>query len=235
MEEEALKQKSSITFIILFLLSICVTASNAQFKTDNANRKHQLKNNILYSSETAFQDTTKPGKKPKDFTLHGIFLSVGGGLSVPLSDFNGNSNVTFGLLGRLEYSSTVIFPLVIGGEVNYFSYNGDDQFKTLNLLTNLKTKIFSYGLNLEYTFSRLLNSSYTIPFITLDVKNNIIKREYDDAANLPELPREQTKISIGGGIGFTLFVFDFTVKYNYMKTLSNIGVYTKIKFPLIRF
>jgi hypothetical protein len=230
-----LKTKGLRTFAILFILIFSISFISAQTKIDNANRIIQLKHNIFYGSESVFQDTTKPKKKLKEFTLHGIFLSVGGGLSVPISDFNGNSNVTFGVLGRLEYSSTFIFPLVIGGEVNYFSYNGDDRFKTLNLLTNLKTKIFSYGLNLEYTFSRLLNSSYTIPFITLDVKNNIINREYDDAANLPELPRKQTKISIGGGFGFTLFVFDFMVKYNYMKTLSNIGVYTKIKFPIIRF
>jgi hypothetical protein len=230
-----LKKKSFKTLIILFALSLCSSFISAQPKTDNANKILQLKNSIFTGIETVFQDTTKPKKKLKEFTLHGIFLSVGGGLSVPLSDFNGNSNVTFGLLGRLEYSSTFIFPLVIGGEVNYFSYNGDDQFKTLNLLTNFKTKIFSYGLNLEYTFSRLLNSSYTIPFITLDVKNNIINREYDNTANLPEAPRKQTKISVGGGFGFTLFVFDFLIKYNYMKTLSYIGVYTKIKFPLIKF
>ena len=162
-------------------------------------------------------------------------MSIGGGLSVPLSDFNAYSNVSYGILGRIEYSSTAIFPFVIGGEIDYFTYAGYDLYKTLHLLNNLDTKILSYGLNIEYTFSRLLNSSYTIPFLTIDVKNNIIKREYDENVTIDELQRKQTKISVGGGIGFTLFVFDFVVKYNYMKTLSNIGVYTKVKIPVIRF
>lgn len=196
----------------------------------------ELRHELLYGGGNSFQDTTKPNeKKTRSFSLHGIFLSIGGGLSVPLSDFNSYSNVSYGILGRIEYSSTVIFPFVIGGEVDYFSYGGYDLFKTLHLLNSLDTKILSYGLNIEYTLSRLLNSSYTVPFLTIDVKNNIVKREYDENVNIEELQRKQTKVSIGAGFGFTLFVFDFVVKYNYMKTLSNIGVYTKVKIPVIRF
>ena len=213
------------------LSSVCYS----QLKTDQPlySFKHKSENKIL---KTKFwQDTTKPKIKAKTFSLAGFFLSVGGGLSVPVAGFNRNSNVAFGPLGRLEFSSTGIFPLIIGGEINYFSYTGDDQFKTLNILTNYKTKILSYGLSLEYTFSKVLNSSYTIPFICIDVKNNMVKREYDDAAALEDLPREETRISVGAGFGFTLFVFDFYVKYNYLKSLSNVGVYTKIKIPIIKF
>jgi hypothetical protein len=220
----------------VFLITISAYESSAQESSLKAFNISELRHELLYGSSNTFQDTTKPKqKKAKGFSLHGIFLSIGGGLSVPLSDFNAYSNVSYGILGRLEYSSTVIFPFVVGGEVDYFSYGGYDLYKTLHLLNNLDTKILSYGLSIEYTLSRLLNSSYTTPFLALDVKNNIIKREYDDNVTIDELPRKQTKISVGAGAGFTLFVFDFVIKYNYMKTLSNIGVYTKIKFPIIRF
>jgi hypothetical protein len=230
--------KNSILKIsaVIFIVSISAYTTIAQGSSSKPFRISELRHELLYGSSNSFQDTTKPKqKKTKRFSLHGIFLSVGGGLSVPLSDFNSYSNVSYGILGRLEYSSTVIFPFVIGGEVDYFSYGGYDLYKTLHRLNNLDTKIFSYGLSIEYTLSRLLNSSYTTPFVALDVKNNMIKREYDDNVNIEELQRKQTKISVGAGVGFTLFIFDFVVKYNYMKTLSNIGVYTKVKFPILRF
>lgn len=220
---------------IISVLLICSLNSFGQLKTNNADKIARLKLEQIYSKKMNFQDTAKPKKSAKNFSLHGIFISAGGGLSVPISDFNAYSNATFGILGRLEFSSTTIFPFVIGGEVDYFSYNGYDLYKTLHVLNNLTTKIFSYGLNIEYTFSKILNSSYTIPFLTVDVKNNVINREYDDNVTVDELQRKQTKVSIGAGFGFTLFVFDFYVKYNYMKTVSNIGIYTKVKFPLIRF
>jgi hypothetical protein len=221
---------------VVFLAVISSYTANAQEGSSKPFKLSELRHELLYGSSNNFQDTTKPKKKKvKSFSLHGIFVSVGGGLSIPLSDFNAYSNVSYGILGRLEYSSTVIFPFVIGGEIDYFTYAGYDLYKTLHRLNNLDTTILSYGLSIEYTLARLLNSSYTTPFLALDVKNNIIKREYDDNVTIDELQRNQTKVSVGAGFGFTLFVLDFVVKYNYMKTLSNIGVYTKIKFPVIRF
>lgn len=234
-EKNKLNQQALRIFFLLIMLSLLPRAGNGQLKSD----KH-VYNLKQCAEETGagfrlLQDTTKPKSKSKKFSLSGFFLSIGGGLSVPVAGFNRNSDVAFGFLGRIEFSSTSIFPLIIGGEFNYFSYPGADQFKTLNVIDVYKTRILSYGLTVEYTLSKLLYSSYTIPFLTLDVKNNMIKREYDNGANLEELPREETKFSVGAGAGFTLFVFDFLVKYNYMKSLSNIGVYTKIKIPIIRF
>jgi hypothetical protein len=220
-------------FFLLFVLFLFVLTDHSFAQTvDNTFTDINLKVN---KKQSLLQDTTRPVTKRKSFSLGGIFISAGTGLSVPLKKFYENSIPTFGILGRLEYSSYTIFPFVIGGEVTYFSYNGDDEFKTLNLLSNYRTKILSYGLSIEYTLSKLLNSSYTIPFVAIDVKSNNIKREYDDNASFVDLPRTESKISIGGGVGFTLFVLDFYVKYNYMKDLSNFGVYTKIKFPVIRF
>jgi hypothetical protein len=168
-------------------------------------------------------------------SISALFLSFGGGIAVPLSPFKDNSDVTFGILGRLEFASTSIFPFVISGEVDYFSFNGADEFKTTNLLNSYKTKILSVGLNIEYSLTKLIRSSFTMPFLTVDVKNNIIKREYDDTRTLTDLPREETKISVGAGVGFTVFILDFYVKYNHMKNNSFIGVYTKTKIPVIKF
>ena len=170
-------------------------------------------------------------------SIRAIFLGIGGGISVPLSGFTDNSNVTFGILGRLDFSSTPIFPFVIGGEVTYFSYAGADEFKTANLLSTFKTKDLGFGLNIEYSLSRLLRSSFTMPFFSVDAKLHSIKRDIDEGKNLDSLglPREESKISVGAGIGFTMFIFDFHIKYNYMKDMSNIGVYTKMKIPVLRF
>jgi hypothetical protein len=199
-----------------------------------------VKNNLKLSynqkreQHAFFNDSLNKGLK-RSKSISALFLSAGGGISVPLSPFKTSSDVTFGILGRLEFSSYGIFPFVIGGEVTYFSYGGADEFKTVNLLTNFKTTILSYGLNIEYSLAKILRSSFTMPFLTVDVKNNMIKREYDDARNFDDLPREETKVGVGAGFGFTLFIFDFYAKYNYMKNNSHIGVYTKTKIPVIRF
>lgn len=182
------------------------------------------------------QDSSKQ-KKTHGVSLSGIFISIGTGLSVPVAHFSSTSNPVFGILGRLEFASTAIFPLVIGGEVDYFSYSGNDNYMTQNLLTTYQTKIFSFGMTAEFTFARLIKSHYTIPYICIDVKSNKITRKISGISGSvpPSVPLKESRVSFGAGFGFTLFVLDFYIKYNYMKELSGFGVYAKMKFPLIRF
>lgn len=220
-------------FIVIFVLSFSKTDLLFSQGIDLKPLKIQYKTGSFNNSN--FDDSTKKETGRRKFTAGGVFLNIGTGLSVPLRSFTDNSKPTFGILARLEYSSTKIFPVVIGAEIDYFSYIPDAQFKTLNLLSTYRTKVVSVGLNIEYSLARLFNSPYSIPFITLDVKTNRIKRDIDDGRTLDGLPAKDSKVSFGVGAGITLFVFDFYFKYNFMKELTNFGVYAKMKFPIIRF
>jgi hypothetical protein len=229
--------KNSIKFISI-LIPVILSCNNlyAQKNSLLNDRSYRVNaDKILHQNNVSFTDTIKKEQKLKNISHSGIFLSIGGGLDVPLRNFHTTSNTSFGILGRLEFGSTAIFPFVPGVEIDYFSYSGSDNFLTSLLLNSFQTKILSFGVSLEYTLSRLLNSSYTIPFIALDVKTNNIKRQYGPAGTITGYPDTESRISIGAGFGFTLFVFDFVVKYNYMKDLSNFGAYAKIKFPVIQF
>ncbi len=214
-----------ISGIISFLHPVLSQTNDYKIRYD---KSEEYDNKITFADSVNKKPVTKK-------SISAVFLGIGGGLSIPLSPFKNNSNVVFGALGRLEFASTSIFPVVIGVEVDYFSYSGADEFETQNSLNSLKTKIFSFGLNVEYSMAKIVRSSFTTPFLTIDVKNNLIDREYDDDTTFADLPREESKISIGAGIGFTLFVFDIYGKYNYMKGNSNIGVYIKTKVPILRF
>lgn len=227
--------KNILRFIILTLFIFSGYAYSQYLPelklSKNLKQKHFIEEG---QNNLGFQDTTKK-RFVTSKSISAIFISVGGGISVPIAKFKENSDVTFGILGRLEFASTAIFPFVIGGQIDYFSYPGADEFKTTNLLANFRTKILGIGLNIEYSLAKIFRSSFTMPFLTVDVKTNRIKREYDDARTLEGLPREEQKISIGAGVGMTIFVFDFLLKYNHMKDNSFIAVYTKTKFPIIRF
>jgi hypothetical protein len=223
------KNTFTLNTFLTVLIILIISASPVVSQNNLINEKNFLYDYSYHKNDTLIK------KQRKFKTISALFLSAGGGLSVPFGSFKNNSVVSFGLLGRLEFASTAIFPVVIGGEVNYFTYNGTDEFKTSNLLRGLKTKIISAGINIEYSLVKLLRSSFTMPFLTIDVKGNTIKREYDEEKSLEELPRNESLISFGAGIGFTLFIFDIYGKYNYMKDKSYAGFYIKTKIPLIRF
>ncbi len=217
----------------IFLISLIILSAKFTL-SQNINPNLQINGKSFGKlSYTALIDSNKQEKKHK-VSISGIFLSIGTGLSVPLAQFSSKSNPVFGILGRLEFASTATYPLVFGGEVSYYSYSGKDNFMTQNLLTGYQTKIFSYGLTAEVTFARLIKSHYTIPFICIDVKSNKITRVIS-GSTLPDIPLKESRVSVGAGFGFTLFVLDFYLKYNFMKDLSSFGAFAKIKFPILRF
>ena len=192
----------------------------------------------LYSgkvtAKTVFADSLKKNLVTKR-SISALFIGIGGGLAIPTSKFKETGNPVFGILGKLDFSSTGIFPFVIGGEIDYYSFNSPDEFRTVNLLSSYRTKILAIGLNIDYSLSKLIRSSFTMPFLSVDVKSNNIKRDFDENRSFEGLPATESKISVGAGFGFTVFIFDFTVKYNYMKDNSFVAVTTKTKFPIIRF
>ena len=219
--------------LVLLILTVN-TYSQKQNRPVLSNLQKYTLQNSKGDQTITYADSLQKKLVPKR-NISALFLGLGGGISVPMSKFSETANPTFGLLGRLEFSSTGIFPFVIGGEVNYYSYNSPDEFRTINLLSSYRTKILSFGLNIDYSLSKLFRSSFTMPFISVDVKSNNIKRDFDENRSFEGLPLTESKVSVGAGIGFTLFILDFSVKYNYMKDNSFISVTTKTKFPVIRF
>ena len=219
--------------LVLLILTVN-TYSQKQNRPVLSNLQKYTLQNSKGDQTITYADSLQKKLVPKR-NISALFLGLGGGIAVPMSKFSETANPTFGLLGRLEFSSTGIFPFVIGGEVNYYSYNSPDEFRTINLLSSYRTKILSFGLNIDYSLSKLFRSSFTMPFISVDVKSNNIKRDFDENRSFEGLPLTESKVSVGAGIGFTLFILDFSVKYNYMKDNSFISVTTKTKFPVIRF
>lgn len=219
--------------LVLLILSVN-TFSQIQNKPELTYSQKYALQNAAGDKSVTYADSLQKKLVPKR-TISALFLGLGGGIAVPMSQFSETANPTFGLLGRLEFSSTGIFPFVIGGEVNYYSYNSPDEFRTINLLSSYRTKILSFGLNIDYSLSKIFKTSFTMPFISVDVKSNNIKRDFDENRSFEGLPLTESKVSFGAGIGFTLFILDFSVKYNYMKDNTFISVTTKTKFPVIRF
>lgn len=222
---------SQILKLLILFIAVLFTANTY---SQSFTKPNLHLNSGIISHNGFYADSLKKNLVTKR-SISALFIGLGGGLGIPTSKFSETANPVFGILGRLEFSSTGIFPFVIGGEVNYYSFNSPDLFRTVNLLSSYRTKILTIGLNIDYSLSKLIRSSFTMPFISVDVKSNNIKREFDVNRTFEGLPVTESKVSIGAGIGFTVFIFDFSVKYNYMKDNSFVSVTTKTKFPIIKF
>ena len=165
----------------------------------------------------------------------GIFISPVLGAEFPTRDFVTNSKYAFCIGGKLEYASMSLYPFVIGATIQYQNHDGADDFKTLNLINSMSTKITSFGVSVDVLLNKYLKSSFTIPFIFLEARSVNVKRDVLPPENFPNLKATDNTIGFGGGAGFTLYIFDIYVTYLSAKEYSTISLKTRFKFPLIKF
>lgn len=170
--------------------------------------------------------TTNPG---------GIFISPTLSAVYPSGDFSQIAKIAAQFGVRLEYSSKKIYPFVIGALFEVTKHNGKDDYMTANLLTTLSTKTTSFGGSIDIILSKYLKTNFTIPFATLEVKYINATTTVTPVENVPNLVLSQSEIAYGGGLGFTLYIFDIYAKYSYSKSYSTFSVNTRFHFPIVKF
>lgn len=181
------------------------------------------------------QDSIIISKKLGSANPGGIFISPTLSAVYPSGNFSeiGKIAAQFGV--RLEYSSKRIYPFVIGALFEITKHNGKDEYMTANLLTTLSTKTTAIGGSVDIILSKYLKTNFTIPFATLEVKYLNATTSVTPAENVPNLVLNQGEIAYGGGLGFTLYIFDIYAKYSYSKSYSTFSVNTRFHFPIVKF
>lgn len=165
----------------------------------------------------------------------GIFISAGIGADIPFSDFSDNSATALLLNARVEYSSLKLYPFNFGFSYQYQKNEGNEEFNTTNLLNGSNTTIHSLGIGFDLILNKYLKSSFTIPFLTLEVKYLMAQREISPENALPEIPRKESVLGFSGGLGFTLYIFDIYGTYTNAKNYSSFAVRTRFRIPVLRF
>lgn len=185
---------------------------------------------------TFAQDTlTSPIKKGTS-NPGGIFISPTLSAVYPSGTFAQTSKIAaqFGI--RLEYSSKKIYPFVIGFLYESAKHHGKDDFTALNLLNTFDTKTTAIGGSVDIILSKYLKTNFTIPFATLEVKYITAAVTVDPVTtSLPGVVLNQSEIAYGGGLGFTLYIFDIYGKYSYSKSYSTFSINTRFHLPIIKF
>ncbi|MBS1513610.1 MAG: hypothetical protein JSS63_01160 [Bacteroidetes bacterium] len=182
------------------------------------------------------QDSTPVSGKRGTANPGGIFISPTLSAVYPTGDFSTSSKIApqFGV--RLEYSSKKIYPFVIGALLEVAKHHGKDEFMNSYLLNTYDTKVTSFGGSVDIILSKFLKTNFTIPFATLEAKYiNASTTISPDGISIPGVELSRSEFAYGGGLGFTLYIFDIYAKYSYSKSYSTFSVNTRFHFPVVKF
>jgi hypothetical protein len=187
---------------------------------------------VVLSAQT---DSLRTSVKKESSNPGGIFISPTLSAVYPVGKFSETSKIAaqFGI--RLEYSSKKIYPFVVGALLEFTKHNGKDDFMTQYVLNTFQTKTTAIGGSVDIILSKFLKTNFTIPFATLEVKYITAATTVSPESNVPGLVLNESEISYGGGLGFTLYIFDIYAKYSHAKSYSTFSVNTRFHFPLFKF
>jgi hypothetical protein len=216
----------------LLVFFMVLYASGSVFSQDLIRPSEEIKKSDLKIPELSYLKSPKP---ELSIDAGGIFISPFIGFEFPVQEFSNNSKGTFDFGVKLEFAHSKIYPFVVGGFIQYESHEGTDEIKTANFLTAFKTDITSFGGSIDIILNKFLKSDFTIPFVTVEVKMMNVKRVITPEAFNPGYSTSDNVIGIGGGLGFTLFIFDIVTTYNHAGDYSTFGLKTRFHYPLIKF
>lgn len=194
-----------------------------------------------FSQDIRLSDLTPKGndylfmKREVKVNTGGLFIAPVIGFDFPVQEFSNNSNSTFDYGVKLEVAHSIIYPFIVGGIFQYQSHEGTEELKTANFLTTFRTNITSFGGTIDILLNKYIQSDFTIPFLTLEVKVMNIEREIAPEQFNPGFSTTDNVIGFTGGLGFTLYIFDIYPTYTYAGDYSSVGIKTRFRFPIIKF
>jgi len=224
-------------FSILFCVFIIIF-SDAVSQIDKLKMQSNKVIHFQYMNEKLSKDSTivSYSKKPaKKANIGGIFLSPSIGVIFPFGTFYeySSTGVIYGI--KAEFGFSKLYPFIPGFVYEYQKNPGNGEYLTTNSLTLSDTKITYIGGSLDIVLNKYLQSNFTTPVFSLEIKYANIVNEISPQVTLPNRIADQSLLTYSLGLGFTVYIFDLGGKYTFAGDFSNLTFQAKIHIPLIRF
>jgi hypothetical protein len=174
-------------------------------------------------------------QQPEGDKAEGVFLAIGVGPRLPIGSFAASSDLGYGFNFEFSYTNTDYIPLFIFAKAGFETYPGSQSFYQQTEYSNFSTNMLPVSAGLRYYFKPLLeNIVLIIPIIEISAdytyyqtlnqfKTSSLKSNYKD--NFSKLG-----FSVGGG--FSMFMMEILVAYNFNTSNQYIALDLKVRLPL---
>jgi opacity protein-like surface antigen len=126
-------------------------------------------------------------------------IGLGGGVSVPMSDFKDFAKL--GFLGGASFDYMVNDMVAVGVDGSYVLNKAKDELIAADSLTDAKLTIMQFGAHAKYMFP--LEGSSLSPYVVVGA--GMFRGKYDqtpDDPNFPETSESKFGGRVGAGLGF---------------------------------
>lgn len=180
--------------------------------------------------------TTMFAEKPPASKAVGVFMAVGVGARLPVSDFANSTDLGYGLNIEASYTDSDYLPFFIFARLGYEQFPGSQDFYQQTDYSNYSTTIVPISLGVRYYFSPMVESIILLmPIVEGSVSYTYFNVLNEFKADAGRTNFRENLWKFGGtiGAGISMFMLEIMANYNYYNSNQYISFNLNVRLPLI--
>jgi hypothetical protein len=172
---------------------------------------------------------------PQPDKAEGVFLAIGVGPRLPIGSFANSSDLGYGFNFEISYTNTDYLPLFLYAKAGYETYPGSQSFYQQTEYSNFSTNTLPVSLGLRYYFSPLIeNIVLIIPIVEVSADYTYYQtlNQFKPSSLKSNFTDNNSKFGFSIGGGFSMFMMEILVAYNYNASNQYIALDLKVRLPL---
>ncbi|MDR3628368.1 MAG: hypothetical protein P4L45_16105 [Ignavibacteriaceae bacterium] len=165
----------------------------------------------------------------------GVFISVGVGPRLPVSSFASSTDIGYGFDVEIDYSDNEFFPVFLFGKIGFDQYPGAQSYYESTDYSNFSTNSLPISLGAKYYFPPLVeNIVLFMPVVEFSANYEYMQKlhQFKPASGKSNNLEDISKLGFSAGAGFSMFMLEIMVSYNYLQNNQYISADLKVRLPL---
>jgi hypothetical protein len=165
----------------------------------------------------------------------GLFFSLGVGPRIPVSDFANSHSLGIGINADISYTDNEYLPLFFYGRIGYEHYPGSLDFYRHTDYSNISTNVVPMNFGFKLFFPPIVEDIVLlVPTVEMGLSFAIYEKlhQFKIESGRNNFLEETTKFGFQVGAGFSMFLMDVMVFYNYFYGNQNIEADVKLRIPI---
>ena len=175
-------------------------------------------------------------EKPPASKAVGVFLAVGVGARLPVSDFSNTTDLGYGLNVEASYTDSDYLPIFIFARIGYEQFPGSQDFYQQTDYSNYSTTIVPVSLGVRYYFSPMVESIILLmPIVEGCVSYSYfhVLNEFKADAGRTNFKEDLWKFGGNIGAGISMFMLEIMAHYNYYESNQYFSFNLNVRLPLL--
>jgi hypothetical protein len=175
-------------------------------------------------------------EKPPASKAVGVFLAVGVGARLPVSDFSNTTDLGYGLNVEASYTDSDYLPIFIFARIGYEQFPGSQDFYQQTDYSNYSTTIVPVSLGVRYYFSPMVESIILLmPIVEGCVSYSYfhVLNEFKADAGRTNFKEDLWKFGGNIGVGISMFMLEIMANYNYYESNQYFSFNLNVRLPLL--